>query len=500
MKNKIIPGFLILFTLIFIVCLFWVRVIDSAGATNIKDTLSNSQLSYFARIGAGVTINDTLVKIALTGNPSNTTNNLFIGDTIGIGNTAGGTTAPLTTYIIRDIGNTAWFEITAPLNTNNAFLTSAIVSTRSAIHTISFTPKSNVTGGAWQFLIKATSRTGEVWNDGIPDQQGFDFGQDVGTTTTGIGTRLKVADIACPFGSASVGTTAVIGSNSYNVITCDLDVGVTNPVDVGVSITVGRDLSTGSQLINPSAALNHTEGKADSSADTYTFFVRHLDGSDNVIDADTTSGKIAVIEAVRVTATVDPTLTFQIDASGLGVGATPCGNAAFGSNAANTTATEVKFGSLVLDDFNNLAQRLSCVTNGPFGYVVTAYEDAPMTAIGVTDTATGLGVTIPDTTCDGVACTTTIAAGWTGVDTGKSEFGYSLQSLTVGITTPFTAGVNFSAKPFGIGVANAKPVMSYGRTPTATHYANICYRMSITTTQQAANYENALVYTATATF
>ena len=372
MKRRLAVLIPVLLLVIGVFSLLKPQKVRSLPPSSIKDTLSSSQLSYFGRISAPITTGDSIIKVGSTGVPSKSTNNLFIGDTIGIGTTGVGvgTSGPLTLYTVQDIGNTLTIELNTAIGQSNAWINAAIIATRSAIHTINFTPQSNTAGGFWQFLIKATSRTGEVFNDGIPDQQGFDLGQDVGSTTTGSGTRLKITDVTCPnWGigvttAYSVGTTAVIGGNSYNIISCYLGVGGTNQIGVGYSMAIGKDLATGSQLINPSPSTSHTEGTADSSGpDVYTFYVRHLDSTSTVIDADTAQGKIAVVEAVRVTATVDPTLTFSIDATGVGVGATPCGLTAFGAPAANTTATAVSFGSLNLAVSNDLAPRLSCVTN-----------------------------------------------------------------------------------------------------------------------------------------
>lgn len=468
--------------------------IKSLPPSSVKNTLSNSQLSYFSRISAPITAGDSIIRVGATGLPSNTTNNLFVGDTIAIGTTGAGVgnSGPLTKYVVQDIGNTQTIELNSAIGQSNAFINAAIIATRSAIHTISFTPQSNATGGFWQFLIKATSRTGEVHNDGIPDQQGFDLGATTPSSgANGLGTRLKTTDVTCPnwgVGATtaySVGTTTVINSNSYHVISCYLGVGGTNQVGVGYSMAIGADLATGSQLINPSP--NHTVA-FEGNADVYTFYIRHLDSGSLVIDADTAQGKIAVVEAVRVTATVDPTLTFIIDATGVGVGATPCGLSAFGTNAANTTATAVAYGSLVLAAPNDLAQRLSCVTNANNGYVVTVYEDGPMQNISD-------GTTLADTNCDGAGCTTTTPAAWsTYVNSG---WGYTMHNLNVG-TTIFNYQSGY--RPFGNGTANAKEIMKNTTTPSATERAYVCYRATASTTQKAGNYESKLVYTATATF
>lgn len=474
-------SFLILFSIIYSQKYF----VLSTPSTNVKDTLSNSQLSYSGRLGVGNSANETIFKIKTNGNePSRTTNNLFSDDIVGIGRT--GTTG-LDLYTVRDIANTGQFAVGSNITAANAFAGNAVIATRSAIHTVSFTPKSNVMSGAWQFLIKATNGSIESANDGIPDQGGFDLGSTIPAGPTfGLGTRLQASDISCPFGTASIGSTVILNGNSYHNILCTLAAGATNPIDVGVTITIGRDLSVGSQLINPSPIASQVEG----TADVFNFYLRHLDAGGSVINVDTAAGKIAVVEAVRVTATVDPNITFYINATGVGVGSTACGNAAFGSNAAATTATSVAFGSLSVGTYNNLAQRLSCVTNANNGYVVTVYENSPMTDINT-------GSTIPNTNCDG-ACTYSTAAVWNS-DKTHSEWGYTLQNINVGYTNvafSYTTGY----KAFGVGFAQAQTIMSHNTTPTLMEEAYICYRLTTSTTQPSGNYENKLVYTATATF
>lgn len=489
--------FVTLITLVSVSVVFspFLSLINAAPPTNTKDTLSSSQLSYFSRIGTGVSVGDSLIRVALSGNPTNDTNNLFVGDTIGIGTTGVGvgTSGPLTLYTIRDIGNTALFQINSAIGQSNTFVGAAIVATHSAIHTITFTPQSNFMGGYWEFLIKASDAAGEVINDGIPDSNGFDLGATTPTSSAnGLGTRLKLTDVTCPnWGTGtttaySIGTTSIpigVGSSGlYHVITCWLGVGATNQIGVGYSLAIGKDLSSGSQLINPSP-----KDTAEGAADIYTFFIRHRDSSTTMFASDTLQGKIAMVEAVRVSATVDPTLTFTIDATGVGSAQTACG-ITFGSNAANTTATQVAFGSLSLGTANDLGQRLSCVTNSDNGYIVTVYEDGKMK--NIVD-----GTTIPDTTCGGSGCTTSgIGTSWT--NTSLSGWGYTIQNISVGVTV-FSYG---NYRPFGDGAANAQQIMKNTTTPTGTEQAYVCYRLVASSVQEAGNYENRLIYTATSTF
>lgn len=437
--------------------------VKSAPVTNLKDQLSNAQLSYFARLVSG---NGSIINIATSGNPSNSTANLFVGDTLAIAN-AGVTTVSI--YTIKDVTDLDSIELSTSIGTTTT--NSYIVATRSAIHSVTFTPQSSTTGEKWQFLIKATNRTGELSNDGIPDQTGF----DLGTLTAGA--------VTCPLShTASVGTTTIISSGVglgytgvYHVIECSG--GSTSTVGTSIAMVIGAGSS---QMINPSPYTTHTIGQAD----TYTYAIRQMVGSSIV---DTTFGKIANTESVRVTAIVEPTLTFTVSANGTTtVGTSRCGTA-LSNGAPDTTATSVSFGPIILNQPNNLAQKLDCITNGN-GYVVKAFVNKAMTMLG---TAT----TIPNTNCNGTGCTTTSATTWTTYT--NSGFGYSLESASGTPTLAFTTG---SYKPFGVGYANAQTIFSKVSTPTTTDSVYVCYRVTASTTQQAGTYENSVSYIATATF
>ena len=510
MKQKLLLGSLVAVLItIFSLTLAGRHPLVSAPPINVKDSLDNSQLSFFARIGTVPSLNDSVIFIATTGGsaPSTTTNNLFVGDTVAIGTTGVGVgiSGPLSFYQVTDIGNTGSFELKGIGTTNgigqsNAFINAAVVATRSAQHIISFTPQTNVAGGFWQFLIKASSRTGEIFNDGIPDQQGFDIGASTPTNQNGVGARIQPSDIICPnfgigvTGAFSIGTTVAItdGSpavtNYYNVITCKLGAGGTNQIGVGYSMAIGLG-STNSELINPSAKDNlHSEG----TADIYTFYVRHLDASQVVIPGDTIQGKIAVVESVRVTATIDPSITFQIGTSGVGVGQTVCNNI-LSTQANSVTGDAVPFGSLTLSAFNDLAQWLSCSTNAKNGYAVTVYEGSQMHQIND-------GVTIPDTTCDAGTCGVGTSGAWY-TDKSNSKWGFGMQKLTANYTPiNIAVGTTFYAQAFGNGASAATVVMRNNSTPTAAETAWMCYRLTASSGQEAGNYETKLVYTATATF
>lgn len=443
----------------------------SAPATELKDQLSSAQLSYFARLGTGNTAGNSVILVNTTGTTMSTNNyNLDIGDTLFIQNSVGGTN----TYTVKGLVDANGIALNTGVGISNVAPGLNVISPRQAIHTVSFKPQSSITGGKWQVLIKAN---GTAQNDGTPDTAGFDLG------------TLANGSVTCPWGATAsgVGTTVVVSGSSYHTITCTLAAGNTNPIGTVGSIIIGAGTN---MLINPAPATNHVVGQANATADTYTIILRHLDAGDVVIDEDTTKGKIALTESVRITATVDPTITFSVGNSGVTTSTARCGTA-LGAGAANTTGASVDFGSLNLGAFNNLAQFIQCTTNALNGYVVQTFQSGRLTMIGN-------GATIPDTNCPSAGtCTATTAAAWT--TNTASGFGYSLE---VGNATGATLGITTAGhyKAFGTGYANAQPILSRTNTPSGTDSAYICYRITVSNYQPAGTYQNEVNFIATATF
>lgn len=483
-KNKffIISICLSLISLSFFVSL---RPSKAAPISNLRDQLSSAQLSYFGRLDNNNTAGNSIITVKTVAGsaPSNNNYNLFIGDTLAIANaTTGGTQ-----YIVSDVAGTNSISLTTAIDNLNVFEDAYVIATRSAVHTVSFTPPSNEVSGKWQVLLKATSLSGENPSDGMPDQGGFD-----------IGTSFASGDVTCPWGAtASVGTTVLITSGvsvgstgPYHLITCDLGVGGTNPFGTGVTGTIV--IGGTHELINPAPAPSHTIGQANASADTYSFLVRHTKSDDTIITGETTIGKIALTESVLVTAIIDPTITFYIDAIGTSTpGASVCGTT-LSNGANNTTATSVNFGSISLGQFNTLAQRFTCSTNAVSGYVVQVFESDVLTNISIGNTSF-----IPDTTCD-TSCTTDTPGEW-DTDVSSSKFGYSLDDIN---SSPVAFSHNnvFNSKPFGIGYSNARTIMSYASTPATEDRGYICYRITASNFQEAGTYQNQINFIATATF
>ncbi len=482
-KNK---GTYISTGLLFIVLSFFLfpRPLKAGTISNLKDQLTSAQLSYFGRLDENNTAGNSIITVKTTAGtaPSNNNFNLFIGDTLAIANATSGSTQ----YIVSDVSGTNAISLSTIIDNLNVFDGAYVVATRSAIHNVSFTPPSNEVSGKWQILLKATGLSGEDPLDGMPDQGGFDA------------LGLQNSDITCPWGAtASVGTTIIITSGisvgttgPYHLITCDLGVGGTNPFGAGVTGTI--IIGDTNKLINPAPAINHTVGQADASADTYSFLVRHTKSDETVISGETSIGKIALTESVLVTAIIDPTITFYVDAIGTSIpGFSRCGTT-LSNGANNTTATSVNFGSISLGQFNTLAQRFTCSTNAPSGYVVQIFESSKLTNINIGSTAS-----ISDTSCDS-SCDIDTPGQW-NANVSSSQFGYSLEDIN---SSPVTFSHNniFNSKPFGIGYDNARAIMSYNSTPATEDRGYICYRITASNFQEAGTYQNQINFIATATF
>ncbi len=438
--------------------------LDSANLTSVADTLSTSRLSYYDALTSLHTLGTTLISVTSTAN-------LFTGDTTMIGDT---TTA--TSYTVDDIYSTTQFTTTAGLDATDIQSGDVVIATRSATHTVTMTTATAIPNGAIRVLIPSGTNAN---NDGIPNNDGFDYGVTAPSLTAPTGGGVTSWETATATASAGTGCTA--GNHCF-----EARYNGTNSVNAALTFTIGGT----NKLINPSPASGHAAG----SADTYTVTIQHLaDRTQNYAVIDSTTVKIAVIESVRVTATVDPTITFTVAA--VGVGTTSCGVPA----TITTTATAVPFGTMALNTFKNLAQTLTVSTNAVGGYAVTTIENDQLGKDG------GTATFIADATGDGAMTHETKDDWHTATQNG---FGYSLHNSDAAAivfqysdTDGSCATGTFCAKQFA-ATADADTAQSLFSSTTVANAenANVCYRLTVGATQAAGDYENNITYTATATF
>ncbi|MFH2061907.1 MAG: hypothetical protein ABIJ43_02890 [Candidatus Beckwithbacteria bacterium] len=449
--------------------------LDSANLTSAKDTLSSSRLSYYNALSAGNTVGSTLVQVKTSGMPSDSTANLFTGDSVWIGNSITGTN-----YTVDDILDTDEFQITSALGSGDTEEDDLVIATRSATHTLTFTTATAIQNGAIRILIPSGANAN---TDGIPNHDGFDFnGMTASDLTQPTGGGVTSWDTTnAPTATASGGTHCTAGNHCF-----EARYNGTNTAATALTFVIGGT----NKLINPAKS-----GSTEGSADTYTVTIQHLGSQTNGYPViDSTTVKIAVVESVRVTATVDPTITFAVTA--VGIGTTACGNPV----DVASTPTTIPFGTLSLNTFTDLAQTLTISTNADDGYAVTVLENDQLGKDGGTDPliidAIGAGAMTDDLQDDWHTNTQNgFAYSLDNDDAASIDFQYSDSSGGSCVTG------TFCAKQFP---ANADPDTAerifYSGTVADAENAYICYRISIGATQEAGDYENNITYTATATF
>ncbi len=440
---------------------------QSATLTDASITLGNSRLSFHGRLDGTNTSGETLVNINSSVSApytSVTTAELVEGDVVTIQD-VGGTN--VNTYTVTERTDADTFAITTGLDAENDDAGDRVTLNQTGDITVEFDTVSVIDGGIVRVLFPSDGNAA----DDLPDPGAFEFGSATAATVT--------CDSGLP-GSPTAGATAndvTIGSQDYHSFECDY---------TGAN-TAGTVVMTISDLINPAPTASHTTG----TADTYIAVIQHLDGATVV---DSTSVAIGAIEAVQVSATVAPQITFSI--AGVSSGTSTCGV----NTDATSTATAVPFGSLSINAFSTVSQALTVATNASNGYVVTVVENDQLGLDGQA-CAGESGVTncIDDTS---VADETT-SADWTDAST-ENGFGYSLDDHDADATEAFAydeSSRTFSAKQFAATADSETPqtVMS-DTTVTNGDDVYVCYRATISATQPAGLYYNYVTYTATATF
>lgn len=463
---------------------------ETANFTNASDTLSNGRLSYRAGVTTGAA-SSSLVTIDSSGNGDNDTNHLFPKDVVCFSGSLLDGCHNNTTYTVANIVDTTNFNFTPALDAVALSANDYVIASQSATHTIAFTLASAVpTAGDIYITIPALDTTGKT-NDYFPDTNssiatnGFDLG-GVGTT------NISVASSGCnnnwTVASVTAGTASADHLIQINRSTDSCAAGST------ITVTVGDGSK---KLINPAPiSTGHTQG----AADVYTINVKTRDGSDNTLDQSNI--KVAVIEGVLVSATVQETLSVTIAAVSSSTSA--CGI----TTDVTTTATSVPWGTISsFGAFKEAAQTVTVSTNADGGYVVKAEENDQMGKDGksctspTSDTADYTDNCIQDTTCGASACSESTSQDWTS--TSYYGLGYALANVS-GSDASFLyneSSRTFSTKQFADQEAsNTKQTFMSNSGPVASSQTYLCYRLNVSATQPAGYYFNKVQLTATATF
>jgi hypothetical protein len=454
--------------------------LKSASLTSVSVTSSNPRPSFRGALGAGNVAGTSTVIINTTAGayPSTSSAQLVQGDSLRIGSAG-----IMGTYTVASTSSLSTFNIAPVLAAGDADAGDDVISTSAANLTVRFTTANAIQNGRFRVLLPAlTSATAQ--DDGIPDSGAFDFGTSapVVTCPTDVGATYDFTT-----GTATAGA-VTIGTQTYHAYECAYS---------GTG-AIGSAFSTMTiaGVINPAPKTGHTLG----TADTYNVVVQQLDGSQSV--QDTTTVAIAVVEAVKVTASVAPQITFQI--IGLPAGTAACGT----TSQVPTTPTSVPFGEISISSFTNATQALAVSTNAVGGFAVTAAENDQLGKDGAacagTPTVAANPTCIPDALGTGTM-SETVSNEWTNATSvaGKG-FGYALHDINGTTTEAFAyneSARTFSARQFAdLEAAETPATLFSGTTVADNQNVYVCYRIVAANTTAAGNYENYVTYNATATF
>lgn len=468
MKNIHLYAGIVAITLLQTASLLYPAASLAANLTVAKDTLQSSRMSFYGRVKSPTTAGSSHVWIytSASGNATSvSTAGLKPGDSLVIGGT--------NTYTIATIIDDDEFTITTTLAAGDADDTDVIYFKAKPQQVITFNTASAVNGGFFRILIPAASSGS---NDTIPDITGFDFNSGVTVTPTNTTGYTFVAGVA-----TAAGATGCTSPANYHCF--EFHYTGTGGTNTPITISLGTTTGTNTMVAPAPSSGGRTTGVAD----TYTFKIQNFTNTSNPntdTPTDEVTGKMAVVESVRVTATVDPSITFTI-------AGTSAGSHCSLTTDVATTATAVPFGVLALNTFRTGAQTLTVSTNAVSGYAVTAIENERMSNLAASPSY------IPNTTCDTGSCTNTSSAAW-ATAASHPGFGYTV-AITSG--TPTIAPTAPSYQRFSSAAATETPFQIMSNATTANAQAvDVCYKISVDATQPAGNYENQITYTATASF
>jgi hypothetical protein len=323
-------------------------------------------------------------------------------------------------------------------------------------HTIEFVTPTGLVGGELISITFPAEFTGIA---------GLDF-NDLDLSVNGSDEDLAAAAATTDWGVNASGQIIDIESGTDTI-----GAGATVTIEIGTNATNGATGDT--QITNPA---------------TSTSYEIEVDVAGN----DTGSTRVAIVDTVTVSASVDTLFTFEVT----GVTSGTLVNTA-DSTGGDTTATEIPFGELLADTASTAAQNLEVSTNAANGFVVTVQTDQQLSS------ANGADI---DGFRNGNYDATPVAWESPGVTPGnENEYGHwgissSDTTLTAGLSDLYSGGDSFvsaSTTPVEVFRHDGSSDGSVAGEGTA----QVIYKVEISALQEAANdYTATLTYVATPVF
>lgn len=283
----------------------------------------------------------------------------------------------------------------------------------------------------------------------------------------------------------SIGGQWVVSTTSNTITIASAGVatiaaGATTTILIGLHAT--NDGSPNSQIVNPTAG-------------SYEIDVETLDSSNGNAVLDSGSTRVAIVDNVTVTASVDTEFTFTV----AGVVGGDSVNTA-DTTGGTTTPTSIPFGELVANTASTAAQDLTVTTNAANGFVVTVTADQQLTSASGADIDGFRNGTYDSTPVAWAAPTASI-----GSENTYGHWGITSDDPTIGVglTDDFDAGgaggLFVSASTTPVEVFRHDGPTDGSTTGQGT--TRVGYKVEISALQEAANdYTATLTYVATPVF
>lgn len=329
-------------------------------------------------------------------------------------------------------------------------------------HTIEFVTPTGVAAG--ETIVLTFDAT-------FADIATLDFG-DLDLNIDGTDATLAATAAGATWGAVTSATDITFTSGTGTV-----GAGETVIIEIGLNADAGD-----TQITNP-GKVEPTPGQADS------YPINLTAGS-----ADSGETRVAIVEGVTVTATVDTIFTFSVTGIGAGQTVTGEGNGLEETGGA-TTATEIPFGELEAGTASTAAQGLEVQTNAANGFSVTVAVDQQLTSSTGADIngfADGSFVSTPAVWAEPTPVL--------GQDNTYGHWAISTRDATLLSGLNFADGANFVS-------ASTTPVEVFHNdgpsdgSVAGTGQTTVVYRVQTTELQEAADdYTATLTYVATPVF
>jgi hypothetical protein len=317
------------------------------------------------------------------------------------------------------------------------------------------------------------------------------------TTPTGV---ANASTITITFPATFTGTSSIVATDIDVATTSDFTVGATcGSVDVAASFggtntltltmcaaggkSIPANGTTTIQIGNHANFGGSGSNQINNPAATGSYEIDLTAGA-----SDSGSTRVAIVDNVTVSASVDTIFTFSV--SGRNSGTVVNGHTTGG----NTSPTTIPFGRLQANVASTAAQLLTVTTNARNGYAVTVQAD------GMLDSANGADI-------DGFAngAYTATPASWSAPGaTPGSENTYGHWGITTD-DTALISGADFSASKYVSASTTPVQVMSHtgpvNGSSVGVGTTTVGYRVQISALQEAAeDYQAVLTYVATPVF